>query len=766
MPKGDKHWPNTWTEVEDLGNRKFGATISVGHRVFFDKADGNKPKRHKLTDNRPDYVLIQGAKCCVEVYLYYAKYFDVQHEEVRLYEERWVVQRWRDPPGKWEDIGAWNPVVSVEEYSELAGDVVKVTVTYDTDYGVLTVEYFQRDGNNLKHNVSFKNTSGSTETFRVVQKWAGIVGAKCNGKDAPVAEDVPFLAFHQADKPSKKFTIAENLSSMIFNEDGSEKTDHCLQRPISIETHANGMKADFIYGDWVLARNESLVIDPDTATLDNPTEDGLLYTLGNSAVSFAAAAAACPTGSLTRDNTSEYIAFGGIAYESSYWSYAYRAYVEWDISALAGATIDANPAFKYHGWLDSSTAEEINPISAQPSVAADADLWADIASGTAYVDPFAFATGTGQSVDLGASAKTDLQTAVTAEQSWFAIGIQSPDDECPASATSPLGYIYSEEKTDAANPKPTLYITYTAAAGEDYPISTSCNLSLTASIDRDIAWDRAVSLNLSLTTSVDRAVAYARAISSNLSLAVNIVIQKSWNIATSTALSLATSISRAIAYARATSSNLSLTATISRILAFNKATSTALSLATSISKAWGRLRTTSSNLSLATTVSRAVTYTRATSSNLSLSTSVSRVLAFKKAISLGLALATTVVKSWGRTITSSASLSLSTAVSRTVAYSRATSSNLSLAVTVVRTQAFNRVISVGLSLLTNVSRVVAYTRATSSALSLAVTVAWWTKVVALTLKVRSMALTLQHRVFALTLRFRSFSLTLPWRKTR
>ena len=50
--KGDKRWPNTFTEVEDLGGGKFGASVTVGHRVFFDKADSNKPNKHKLTDER------------------------------------------------------------------------------------------------------------------------------------------------------------------------------------------------------------------------------------------------------------------------------------------------------------------------------------------------------------------------------------------------------------------------------------------------------------------------------------------------------------------------------------------------------------------------------------------------------------------------------------------------------------------------------------------------------------------------------------------
>lgn len=457
---GVRDWPNAHTEVEHLGNGKFAASIGVGNRVFFDKADGNKPKKHKLTDERPgkDYVLIQSAKCCVEVYPYYAKYFDIRHEEVRLYEERWVVQRLFKAPDKWRDIGAYNPQITVEEHSEPAGDVVRVTVTYNTDYGTLTVEYFQRDGNNLKHNVTFKNTSGGAETFRVLQRWAGIVGAKCNGKDLPLDMNESFLAFHKADKPQREFTIAENLYSMVFNEDGSEKTEKCLQRPVKVEGHSRGMKADFVYGNWTLAQDKSLEIDPDSATLDDPTEDGTLTREGDSQES-------CPVGALARVTAEDRLYLGGIAgnVPTEDWS-ALRAYIEWDISSLAGVTLTANPFFKYECPNEATSAEEINPITEEaPSGATDANLWGYIASGVAYVDPWNLAAGNNQSQDLGASAKTDLQTALTAEQSWFAIGLQSPDDECPE---GPFDFLYSEIASEemtvpvAADPPPTLYVEY------------------------------------------------------------------------------------------------------------------------------------------------------------------------------------------------------------------------------------------------------------------------------------------------------------------
>jgi len=455
--KGDKRWPNTFTEVEDLGGGKFGASVTVGHRVFFDKADSNKPKKHKLTDERPakDCVVIQSAKCCVEVYPYYAKYFDVQHEEVRLYEERWVIERWREPPGKWQDVGAWNPIMALEE----TADCITAMLTYDTDYGPLIVKYIQRDGTALKHEVTFTNTSGSTETFRVVQAWAGIVGDRCNGKHIPVIEDTTRFAFHSADKPQRKFNISENLWSMVFNPDGTKKTDQCLQEPVSVETHAQGMKADFVYAKWILASNESLEIDPATATLNNPTEDGYLYRFLEGGDDCDVLCGSCPAASLGRASGNDFFLYGGSCQNGSYCA-SYRSYIEWPISALAGGTLSANPVFKYHGAGTSGTTEEINPITeGAPNAASDANLWGYIASGTAYVDPFNQEVGETKEIDLGASAKTDLQAAMTAEQSWFAIGLQSPDNECPCSHGTFYSEIHGEEKS-GVNPAPTLYVQY------------------------------------------------------------------------------------------------------------------------------------------------------------------------------------------------------------------------------------------------------------------------------------------------------------------
>ena len=57
----------------------------------------------------------------------------------------------------------------------------------------------------------------------------------------------------------------------------------------------------------------------------------------------------------------------------------------------------------------------------QPSAATDAQLWADINSGAIYVASAAYVNGNTYTVDLGATAITDLQTAIGGVD-WFAYG--------------------------------------------------------------------------------------------------------------------------------------------------------------------------------------------------------------------------------------------------------------------------------------------------------------------------------------------------------
>ncbi|GAI91561.1 unnamed protein product, partial [marine sediment metagenome] len=256
--------------------------------------------------------------------------------------------------------------------------------------------------------------------------------------------DEPFLAFCKADG---KLAVAENLYSMVFNPDGSEKTEKCLQRPVKVETHAQGMKADFVYGNWVLAQDESLEIDPATATLSDPTKDGHIKRAGDADGDYAN----CMAADLTRELSNPVYIGGGYSFDRRY---AYRTFTEWDISSLAGGTLTANPVFRYKGVGSDATDGEINPLTEEaPSVATDANLWEYIASGIAYVDPFSVSIGI-NSINLGVSAKSDLQTAMNAPQSWFATGFQSAADECLTTGDADRFYRIGELP-------PTLYVEYT-----------------------------------------------------------------------------------------------------------------------------------------------------------------------------------------------------------------------------------------------------------------------------------------------------------------
>ncbi|GAH73698.1 unnamed protein product, partial [marine sediment metagenome] len=94
-------------------------------------------------------------------------------------------------------------------------------------------------------------------------------------------------------------------------------------------------------------------------------------------------------------------------------------------------------------------------LGVQPSTTDNTDnvIFNEIGEGTIYADPMGFPVALAkQEVDLGASANSDLQSQLVAN--WFAIGIQSDDEEQDL-----MSYIFSSNYT-FADPKPTLYVEY------------------------------------------------------------------------------------------------------------------------------------------------------------------------------------------------------------------------------------------------------------------------------------------------------------------
>lgn len=424
---GPKKWVNSFTEVENLGGNRYGATIHVGHQVFKDKVDGQW-KRHKLTDERPekDYVLIQSAKCCIEVYPYYTVYYDVNHEEVRVYNSRWVVEEWDGQ--KWKDLGFWNPTIIVE--SKPNG--IKVIREGQTTNGILKVEFIQLDGSLLKHRVTWTNVSVQEKTVRLVLKWAGIVGDKiiCSGKEysPPLTISDYYFIFGDEQNPKK-------VGQLLLNQFKEGNLN-----PVTIETHAKGMKADFQFEEFIVLPDNTVVIDPATWTNSDPTEDGYIENL---------------SGTISRYDDLANMIFGFNVIKAG--DRYRRAYVEWNIDGIPDNATITLVKFQYHGGANllSVDTSYIYSMENQPSTASDSTVYSDCADGTAYVSGSTTfpVVGTGQEIDLGSNAVSDLESVLDV-RSWWAIGMVTDE------VTSPeLASIYTEEEA-TADPKPTLYVEY------------------------------------------------------------------------------------------------------------------------------------------------------------------------------------------------------------------------------------------------------------------------------------------------------------------
>ena len=247
----------------------------------------------------------------------------------------------------------------------------------------------------------------------------------------------------------------------------------------------------------------------------------------------------------------------------------------------------------------------------------------------------------------------------------------------------------------------------TAGGATDYPISTSCGLTASATVAYAAAWDRATSPGLTISATIVRY--YGHLITTIANLTANSVISRfmTYTRAHTTGLTISTTLTRVWGRIRSTVSNLTVSTTISRALTYTRATTPNLTAAVTILKGWGRTIATSAGLTVSATVVKVVTY--------------------KRAITSGLTVAVAVAKSINRIITTSAGLTISATISRAVGYIRATSSGLTVGVSIVATYvggAVNYLITVvsNLAVSATIDKTVSYKRAISAGLTATVSI--------------------------------------------
>jgi len=271
--KGAKGWANRYCHVEYLGNNQFKLTTQVGPKAV------KHYKTKKFVEftyvENPDFaserncrVFAQNAHCAVEIYDYYAKLFNPDYETVSVHDVRFIVQYlFNEKAEIWRDVSAWNPRIQVIPLE----DGVEIKKTFDTDYGSKTLEitYTIRTGARLKHTIIFTNKTEEQRTFRVIMRFSGITSDKvkhCQGKRRITAKKhivSPFMFFGEDNQNLK---LSEYLWSLgEINEETLEWNPTTLQ-DIVLDVHTQGCKADIIIGNYTLAENESLLIDPDSDT--------------------------------------------------------------------------------------------------------------------------------------------------------------------------------------------------------------------------------------------------------------------------------------------------------------------------------------------------------------------------------------------------------------------------------------------------------------------------------------------------------------------
>jgi len=218
-------------------------------------------------------VFAQNSHVAIEIYDYYAKLFNPDYETVSVYDERFDVQYLFKKPDKWRSVDYYNPTIQVIPLS----DGVEIKRIFDTDYGTQTLEisHVVRTGRRLKHNIKFINKTADSKTFRVVLKLAGITNNKVKHKDAEemiTSEKHIISPFFFIGEDNQHLKLTEYLWSL----------EHVL-KDIVFDVHAEGCKADIIIGNYILAEDESLLIDPDTSTFyvggsyDDAHQEGDFY---------------------------------------------------------------------------------------------------------------------------------------------------------------------------------------------------------------------------------------------------------------------------------------------------------------------------------------------------------------------------------------------------------------------------------------------------------------------------------------------------------
>jgi len=288
-------WVNRYTYDVDYGNRSHTSTSHIGVQAFWNNETSTWEEL--LFKDRSDapipHYLLRNAHISARVGLYDGEdavlYYDPDMTR-KICAERWNVRAYVS--GGWEVLD--KTFFSHEVfYNDTFINVTGIFKTWYTGIhvGWLRVSYLLRPARLLKHEVAYRNIYAGSFQHQVVMTLVGIAGTKVIHRlgetTVTLTEkqiDSPWLRFVNASNPKYQF-LGEKLDSLgyyEFNETTGEEVwvnEYLKAIRVKLVDYWGKqlVRCDVVIGNYTLAENEILFIDPDSDTFYTSAGDGHCY---------------------------------------------------------------------------------------------------------------------------------------------------------------------------------------------------------------------------------------------------------------------------------------------------------------------------------------------------------------------------------------------------------------------------------------------------------------------------------------------------------
>ncbi|MDH5770341.1 MAG: hypothetical protein OEZ25_03530 [Candidatus Bathyarchaeota archaeon] len=335
-------WENAWTLTTFHENGKVNSTFFTVPKVIwngsqwvgyiFNSSDMSGGIGSVYVKFRPTYATI----------------YDPNRTEVRIQDERWVVEWYDEPTNGWRSDESYYDEIS---YTTNSSGICFIRKSSLYSGSILKVSYVLEKGARLKHLIEL--TSSTTRTYRIVWKLEGINGNRARLAtgviDATSKKTICNTAAERTTTSCIQFIDDFNNTKVSLNwidtfwfNKTTGKYETCFQGlEFSSASFLGHVQAKVLFGNFTLTKGETAYLDPTITTFGSePPLDGYIYKY---------AAGEYPPSQETHVVTGEnYITVGqiGIPDRPPYPYYKYRGYVSFDTFSIPSLAYNISAMLK------------------------------------------------------------------------------------------------------------------------------------------------------------------------------------------------------------------------------------------------------------------------------------------------------------------------------------------------------------------------------------------------------------------------------------